>query len=262
MRHRSLLLLFASVTACLLTTACSGEKERAPETRVSQAPGGKKGAVPGAGPGPGVTAPITTPGKIAGGWMRDIPAAGFDGREGFELDPDGTLHLVNVYTMNGLAWRLDGDVLVFVTNTERYPEPETSRLGLLSSDESSLSVESSDYFAGTYARAQLGRVTGTVTYRERISLSGDAVVRVTLRDLDERDTMIGQRLLYDAGQVPIAFSVVYDPALVDKTHRYELRAEIVDDERLAFLTAETYPVITRGAPSKVEVRVRAADNGP
>jgi len=262
MRIRFFPPLLLSLIVCLLVAACGDEKERAPETQVSEAPTGKKGAAPGAGPGPGVTAPITTPEKIAGGWMRDVPAAGFDGREGFQLDADGTLHLVGIYTMNGLAWQLQGDVLQFLVNTERYPEPQRSRLGLLSSNESSLSVESSDYFTGTYARAQLGRVTGTVSYRERIGLTGDAVIRVTIRDLEERDTIIGLRLIYHAGQVPIEFSVVYDPALVDETHRYELRAEIVDNERLAFVTSETYPVITQGAPSKVEVLVRAADDGP
>jgi len=261
MRNRFFLPILLSLS-CLLVATCGGEKERAPETQTSEAPQGKKGAAPGGGPGPGVAPPITTSDRIAGGWMRDIPATGFDGREGFQLDSDGTLHLVGIYTMNGLAWQLQGDVLEFLVNTEGYPEPQMSRLGLLSSDENTLSVESSDYFTGTYTRAQLRRVSGTVAYRERIALSDDAVVRVTVRDRDQRDTVIGHRLIYHAGQVPIEFSVVFNPALVNETHKYEVRAEIVDHGRLAFVTSDTYPVITNGAPSKVDVLVRAADNSP
>jgi uncharacterized lipoprotein YbaY len=262
MRSRFLISLLLSLSACLIVAGCGGEKERAPETQTSEAPSAKKGATPGGGPGPGVSAPITTPDKIAGGWMRDVPAEGFAGREGFQLDPDGTLHLVGIYTMNGLAWQLKGDMMEFLCNTERYPEPQMSKLSLLSSTASVLSVESTDYFTGTYERAELRRVTGTVAYRERISLSSEAVVRVSIRDRDERDTLIGQRLIYLAGQVPIQFSVVYDPSLVDETHHYEVRAEIVDNGRLAFVTSDTYPVITQGAPSKVDMVVRGAASGP
>jgi len=259
--RRSHFFLSLCLFACLFAAACGGEKERAPEAQAKDTAGGKKGA-PGGAPGPGVAPPMTTPAKVAGGWMRDVPAQGFEGREGFQLDEDGTLHLVNIYTMNGLAWQLNGDQLQFLCNTERYTEPQMSKLALLNVDENSLLAESGDYFTGNYERAQLARVTGSVAYRERIALTEDAVLRVTIRDLEERDRIVGQRLIYHPGQVPIEFSVVYNPGVIDEAHRYEIRAEIVDKERLAFVTSQTYPVITQGGPSKIEVLVRAADKSP
>lgn len=246
--------ILLSLAACVLLVGCGGDKEEAQEQTAQTRPEAQ--ARP-----DGVAPPMTSMDRLAGGWMRDIPAEGFEGREGFQLDEDGTLHLINIYTLNGLAWQLKGDLMQFLCSSEEVRGPQMSKLSIISVDDNTLTVESADYFAGTYERAELARVTGTVTYRERVALTGDAILRITLRDLDERDRMVGQRLIYHPGQVPIAFSVVYDPAVIDPAHGYEVRAEIVDKEHLAFVTSQTYRVITGGAPSEIEVRVRPASDG-
>lgn len=258
MNKRSLSSILVILAACLVAAGCGGGDRGSEKSDQQSEPQTKQEGAQRPG---GVSAPMTSVEKLAGGWMRDIPAEGFEGREGFQLDADGTLHLINIYTLNGLAWQLKGDVIQFLCSTDNIPGPQMSKLSILSVNDSTLTVESGDYFGGTYQRAKLARVTGTVIYRERVALTGDAILRITLRDLDDRDRLVGQRLIYHPGQVPIAFSVVYDPAVIDPSNGYEVRAEIVDEGRLAFVTSQTYPVITGGAPSEVEVLVRPASGG-
>ena len=99
-----------------------------------------------------------------------------------------------------------------------------------------------------------GRVTGTVTYRERIALLPGSVVRVTLQDVSRADapaTVLAEQTITTAGEnVPIPFELSYDPAHIDPRHRYVVRAEIRDGAGALQWTSDTaYPTITVGAPS-------------
>lgn len=53
-------------------------------------------------------------------WLRPIGHS----FEGFYLFPDQKMLLVNIYSMTGKRWFVDGQKLTFYTNTERYPRPE------------------------------------------------------------------------------------------------------------------------------------------
>jgi uncharacterized lipoprotein YbaY len=106
-------------------------------------------------------------------------------------------------------------------------------------------------------------VSGVVTYRERVALTPDAVVRVQIEDSSRADApaiVISEQVIESPGQVPIAFSVGYDPAAIDPAHRYTLRARITDgDGRLLFINTQSYPVITRDSPVRdIEVLVQRA----
>ncbi|WP_459947150.1 META domain-containing protein [Desulfocastanea catecholica] len=58
---------------------------------------------------------------ITGAWVRPIP--GGTGVEGFFLHPDGSLRLINIFSMQGNSWSLNKDKLTLFTHTERYPQP-------------------------------------------------------------------------------------------------------------------------------------------
>jgi len=111
------------------------------------------------------------------------------------------------------------------------------------------------------------RVTGTVTYRQRIALAPGSTVRVTLEDVSRADapaTLIAEQTIRPEGQVPIPFTLEYDPARIDPIHRYAVRAHIRDaDGRLRWSSTESYGVLTQGGPSQVEVVVHpvSADAG-
>ena len=102
-------------------------------------------------------------------------------------------------------------------------------------------------------------VVGTVTYRHRIALPADAIVEVKLQDTSRADTAardIGQATIPTAGaQVPIPWRIEYDPAIIDPSHSYSVRATITVDGKLLFMSTKTHPVLTRGAGNEATIDV-------
>ena len=110
--------------------------------------------------------------------------------------------------------------------------------------------------AGPTASAAAATVTGTVTSKEKIALSPDAVTVVTLVDQQvgqAAGTIIGQQAI-TGGQFPIAFAVPYDSAAIDSTHSYALFASVIDAGTRR-QTVEAVPVITGGPTANVALPV-------
>ena len=104
-----------------------------------------------------------------------------------------------------------------------------------------------------------GTVAGTVTYRQRVALPPDAVVEVRLQDTSRADVAahtIGQAIIPTAGaQVPIPFRIDYDPAAIDPSHSYSVRATITVGGKLLFTSTTAHPVLTRGAANEATIDV-------
>jgi putative lipoprotein len=103
-------------------------------------------------------------------------------------------------------------------------------------------------------------VTGTVTYLQRSALPPSAVIEVQLQDVSKMDVpaeVIGtQTIEANGNQVPFPYVLKYDPAKIDPTHRYSVRATIKDGGKLLFTSTTVNPVIANGAPtSNVEIVV-------
>jgi len=107
-------------------------------------------------------------------------------------------------------------------------------------------------------------VSGTVSlaprpFRETVSLPAMAMVHVELLDLSARDpgaNMLGSESIWiAAGKLPVSFRIAYDPSRVDPAHVYVVRARITENEKVLFLSATPYYVLTRGAPGKVDITV-------
>ena len=105
------------------------------------------------------------------------------------------------------------------------------------------------------------KVTGTVTYRERIALPPTAVIKVQLADVSRADApaiVLGEQVLQAAGnQVPFKFEITFDPARIEASHTYAVQARIEDDGKLRFISDQHYAVITRGAPSTADMLLKA-----
>lgn len=120
-------------------------------------------------------------------------------------------------------------------------------------------------FAAMYGCAQLDspavKVTGTVTYRERIALPSTAVVKVQLVDVSRADALavvLGEQLIRTEGrQVPFAFEIAYDPKRIEDRFTYAVQARIEVDGQLRFINDQRYPVLTRGAGDRVDLLLRA-----
>lgn len=104
-------------------------------------------------------------------------------------------------------------------------------------------------------------ITGTATFRERIAVPPEAVFEATLEDVsraDVRAEVIGQVRIDSPGNPPIRFEIPYDVARIEPNHTYSVRARIIVDGQLMFVTDRVYPVLTRGAGSTVELLLKKA----
>ncbi len=94
---------------------------------------------------------------------------------------------------------------------------------------------------------------GEVTYRERVMLPPGVEVRVRLEDVSRADAkaeLIAEQMIQPKKQVPIAFSLLYDPAAIQSRHQYAVRAEIRGaDNSLLWTTTQRYGVFGEGQPS-------------
>ncbi|MFN8498564.1 MAG: YbaY family lipoprotein [Anaerolineae bacterium] len=108
--------------------------------------------------------------------------------------------------------------------------------------------------------AAAAAVTGTVGKLDRRALAPSAVLEVSLQDVSLADApakVIGTQTLQDFGQLPVDFSVSYNPADIQDNHRYSVRATIKEDGKLTYTSTQSYPVITMGAPTGgIEITVQ------
>jgi copper homeostasis protein (lipoprotein) len=104
-------------------------------------------------------------------------------------------------------------------------------------------------------------VSGQALYRSRIALPPATVFEAVLEDVSRADApaeRLGEARVAPAGQVPIRFEILYDPARIDPAHSYGVRARILVDGRLWFTTTDAYRVLTRGQGDAVELVLRHA----
>jgi putative lipoprotein len=110
------------------------------------------------------------------------------------------------------------------------------------------------------------RVTGTVSYLQRTALPPGALITVKLVDVSRADApaiVLGEQQLRAEGrQVPFAFSIAYDRARIDPRLSYAVEARIEDSGRLLFISDQHHAVLTRGAPDRVDLLLRAVGTGP
>lgn len=101
-------------------------------------------------------------------------------------------------------------------------------------------------------------LTGTITYRERIALPPTARVELQLVDATDENApspLVAERLIDEPGQVPIAFSLTYDPASISANHTYALRVRIRVDQDIWFASPFDVRVLTAGNPTQVELQL-------
>lgn len=101
-------------------------------------------------------------------------------------------------------------------------------------------------------------LTGTITYRERIALPDAARVELQLVDATDENApspLVAERLIDQPGQIPIAFSLAYDPASIRANHTYALRVRIRVDPDIWFASPFDVRVLTAGNPTQVELQL-------
>lgn len=103
------------------------------------------------------------------------------------------------------------------------------------------------------------RITGTVTYRERILLRPGSRLEVILEDVSRADApavQLARLERTDPGQVPISFELEYQHGEIDPRMSYAIRARILGpDGDLLFMNDTHTPVITRDIGNRQDIGV-------
>ena len=109
-------------------------------------------------------------------------------------------------------------------------------------------------------------ITGTVDYMARMALPPDAAIDVRLEDVSLADApakLVAENIFaLGQNQVPVPFQLPYNPAEIQPSHRYSVRANITFDGNLLFSTTQLYAVLTNGASTDVALPLERVNNGP
>jgi putative lipoprotein len=111
------------------------------------------------------------------------------------------------------------------------------------------------------APAAIDRITGSVTYQERVALPEGATLMVELLDVSRQDIRSDRlaRLVLPSGsrQVPLAFELPFYRADIKPTHRYAVRATLSSDGgELLFSTTQHVAVLTQAADTHVQLALQ------
>jgi len=106
-------------------------------------------------------------------------------------------------------------------------------------------------------------VTGSITYRQRIALTPEAIVNVQLLDISKADApaiIIAEQTLSTPGQVPIAFELMYNPDIIKSGMTYSVSAKIFERGELRFISDTVNPVLTNDNGNTAELVLVAVGN--
>lgn len=130
--------------------------------------------------------------------------------------------------------------------------------------EAIISLEETAIYTNCVSRSNMtgsNTVTGSVTYRPRVALPANAIVKVQLLQIVEPqappNTIAQQEIQTNGRQVPISFALTYNPEHISPNQSYEVIASILVNGQLRWINTTRYRVITQGNPKQIEVVVDA-----
>lgn len=104
-------------------------------------------------------------------------------------------------------------------------------------------------------------INGTVAYRQRIAMPPGAVLTVRVEDVSRTDAqssvLAETSKVFGDRQVPIEFSLQIPSTAVNASNSYNLQATITVNGEQRFATTRSYPVLTHGAGSKIDLLLDA-----
>jgi uncharacterized lipoprotein YbaY len=114
------------------------------------------------------------------------------------------------------------------------------------------------------AQPDMKTIAGTLTYEEHIPLAPESVVTVQLVDVsraDDEATVIAETVFHKAGKPPLPYAVKYDANKIEKGHRYSMRAQVMEQTRLMFISDANYPVLENKNQAPVDIELKHVPGG-
>jgi putative lipoprotein len=99
------------------------------------------------------------------------------------------------------------------------------------------------------------KITGKVTWTERVEINPDAELIVQMEDVTRpgvRPEPVAMARDTTLGSPPISFELQYDRRVVAEDRRYRLSAMVRQEGETVLASQEPIPVLTHGAPDHAE----------
>jgi uncharacterized lipoprotein YbaY len=108
------------------------------------------------------------------------------------------------------------------------------------------------------------QISGEIILQEGEELSKHASIVIQLLDVSIADTAavkLSEEIIEDVNEIPIPFTIGYDPALIKPSHRYALAIDIYERQengwfRRVFRNTQHYPVMTGDGAEYVQIMVQ------
>lgn len=110
-------------------------------------------------------------------------------------------------------------------------------------------------FHGNETNPHFAKITGKVTWTDRVEINPDAELIVQLEDVTRpsvRPEPVAMTRDTTLGSPPVAFELQYDRRVVAEDRRYRLSATVKQDGETVLISQEPVPVLTRGGSDPVE----------
>ena len=194
------------------------------------------------------------------GTTRDLSGAWVDEQEHlYFLDEDGTLGLPGQTAMSGVSWKLENGVLTLASMDSPGGEVLEKKLVLKESRAGNLTFTDADGTTVTWkkSRARVGRLKGTLFYRERMALPPEVVVSVQLYPLHS-PMPVASSIMPASGNGRIPFRVYYLEQTIKGPVR--LAASILHSGETLFATQTDEIISIPGTPEVLLYRTMPGEN--
>jgi putative lipoprotein len=101
-------------------------------------------------------------------------------------------------------------------------------------------------------------VVGNVVSEDPVAYGPNAEVIVRMSDVSLQDVaapVVSEQIVSGPGELPVPFLLLYDPEQIDPRNTYAVGARIEEGDRLLYINKTSFPVITQGNPTEVDVVV-------
>lgn len=114
------------------------------------------------------------------------------------------------------------------------------------------------------AEPNMKTIRGTLDYHENFNLAPESVVTVELQDVSRQDvaaeTVAVSEFLVPKER-PMPFTLEYDANKIQPGHRYNLRAKVMEQVRLRFVSDQAYPVLEGDNQPAVAILLKHVPGG-